>query len=159
MVFKAKNHMAWVGVVVATFLVFFVVFSIVKFCLKHLIPRLVGACVGSCVLPLIAFIIFGLILKKKVEATVSGKEENSGQEATDGDEPGGGTQDPGLDSAAVYIFMSIPLGYCLGCIFGKSIYKLILAFVTSVIGSKFTCAGILLMKFKIPTDMKKMPKF
>jgi hypothetical protein len=88
----------------AALLAFIVTFSIVKWCLQEMLPLLLGACVGSCCLPIIVFILWGVIMNK-----------------------------PG--TASVLSMVALPLGYCLGCIFGKRLDRIIRGFMTALIGA------------------------
>ena len=88
----------------AALLAFIVTFSIVKWCLQEMIPLLLGACVGTCCLPIIAFILWGVILNN-----------------------------PG--TASVMTMVALPLGYILGCMFGKRLDRIIRGFMTALIGA------------------------
>ena len=52
-------------------------------------------------------------------------------------------------SAAMYTAASFPIGYIIGCCLGKKLAKFLQGFGTSLIGSLFTCIGVVLMKVEI----------
>ena len=52
-------------------------------------------------------------------------------------------------SAAMYTAASCPIGYIIGCCLGKKLAKFIQGFGTSLIGSMFTCIGVVFMTVEI----------
>ena len=52
-------------------------------------------------------------------------------------------------NAAMYTAASCPIGYILGCCLGKKLAKFLQGFGTSLIGSLFTCIGVVFMKVEI----------